>query len=67
MAVCGLLIAMASLVPERGLKGMQASVVADTGLVAPQHVESSRTRDQACVFCIGRWILNHGTTREVHI
>ena len=54
MSVCGLLIAMASLVPERGLKGMQASVVADAGLVAPQHVESSRTRDQACVFCIGR-------------
>ena len=36
-----------------------------TGLVAPRHVESSRTRDQTRVPCIGRWILNHWTTREV--
>ena len=26
---------------------------------------SSRTRDWTCVLCIGRWILNHWTTREV--
>ena len=26
---------------------------------------SSLTRDQTCVLCIGRWILNHWTTREV--
>ena len=26
---------------------------------------SSPTRDQTCVPCIGRWILNHRTTREV--
>ena len=25
---------------------------------------SSPTRDQTCVPCIGRWILNHWTTRE---
>ena len=36
-----------------------------TGLVAPQHVGSSRTRAQTCVPCIGRWILNHCATREV--
>ena len=35
------------------------------GLVAPQHVGSSRTRAQTCVPCTGRQILNHGTTREV--
>ena len=34
-------------------------------LVAPHHVESSPTRDQTCVPCIGRRILNHWTTREV--
>ena len=26
---------------------------------------SSPTRDQTCIPCIGRWILNHWTTREV--
>ena len=26
---------------------------------------SSPTRDQICIPCIGRWILNHGPTREV--
>ena len=35
------------------------------GLVTSQHVESSWTRDQTCVPCIGRWILNHLTTRKV--
>ena len=29
------------------------------GLVASQHVGSSRTRDQTSVPCIGRWILYH--------
>ena len=35
------------------------------GLAAPWHVWSSQTRDQTRVPCIGRWILNHRTTREV--
>ena len=35
------------------------------GLVTSRLVESSRTRDQTCVPCIGRWILNHLTTRKV--
>ena len=34
------------------------------GLVAMRHVGSSQSRDQTCVPCIGRWILNHWTTRE---
>ena len=36
-----------------------------TGLVAPRHVGSSRTRAQTHVPCIGRRILNHCATREV--
>ena len=36
-----------------------------TGLVAPWHVESSWTRDRTHVPCIGRWLLNHRTTRDV--
>ena len=35
-----------------------------TGLVAPQHVGSSGTRDQTRVPCIGRRILYPWTTRE---
>ena len=34
------------------------------GLVAPWHVESSQTRDQTYVFCTGRQIANHWTTRK---
>ena len=35
-----------------------------TGSAALWHAESSQTRDQTCVFCIGRQLLNHWTTRE---
>ena len=35
------------------------------GLVAPQYVRSSWTRDWAHVHCVGRQILNHWTMREV--
>ena len=35
------------------------------GLVATRHVESSKIRDRTHVPCIGRWILNHWTAREV--
>ena len=42
----------------------QAQELWCTGLVAPQHAGSSQTRDGTCVPCIGRWILNHGPTRE---
>ena len=43
----------------------QAQQLWHTGLVAPRHVGSSWTRDRTRVPCIGRWILNHCTTREV--
>ena len=55
----GLLIAVTSLVAARGLSFWCK------GLVSPQHVGSSQTRDQTCVPCIGRRILNLWTTREV--
>ena len=43
----------------------QAQQLWHTGLVAPRHVGSSWTRARTHVPCIGRWILNHCTTREV--
>ena len=35
------------------------------GLADPRHVRSSGTRDRTRVPCLGRWVLNHWTTREV--
>ena len=37
-----------------------------SGFSCPRHVGSSWTRDQTCVPCIGRQILIHWTTKEVH-
>ena len=37
-----------------------------TGLVAPRHVGSSRTRARTSVPCVNRWILNHCATRGVY-
>ena len=42
----------------------QAQQLWRTGLVAPRHVGSSRTRARTRVPCIGRWILDHCATRE---
>ena len=53
-AACGLSIAV------HGLRWL-----CHTALVAPEHVEASQTRDRTHVSCIGRWILNHWTFREV--
>ena len=67
-----LLVTVASLVAERGLRvhGLRqsqhpGSELWNAGLVAPQHVESSWTRDQTHVPCIGRQTPNPWTTREV--
>ena len=46
------------------LQSTGSRVVVALGLIALGHVGSSRIRDQTCVPCIGRWILNHWTTRE---
>ena len=43
----------------------QAQQLWHTGLVAPWHVGSSRTRAQTRVPCIDRRILNHCATKEV--
>ena len=43
---------------------VQAQQLWRTGLVAPQHVGSSRSRTRTHVPCIGRQILNHCATRE---
>ena len=75
--LCKLLLAVASLVAEHGLQGLRASVavapglwhtgsvVVVPGLVAPQQVGSSQTRDRTHVPCIDRQVLNRWTTREV--
>ena len=59
VATRGLLIAVAS------LRAAWAQQLWCTGLAAPWHTESSQTRDQTLVACIGGQILNHWTTREV--
>ena len=64
VVVCGLLIAVASLVAEHGLQGTWAQQLWHTGLVAPRHVGSSQTRARTRVPCIGRRICNHCSTRE---
>ena len=75
--VCGLLIAIVSLVAEhrlRGTRGLQqlqllgcrahAEQLRHSGLVAPWHMEPSCIRDGTRVSCIGRQILYRGATRE---
>ena len=76
VAVRRLLTAVASLVAEHGFQACglqqlwhvgsraQAQQLWLTDLVAPRHVESSRTRARTRVPCIGRQSLNHCATRE---
>ena len=65
VAIRGLFIA-ASLVMEHGLQWFQhvGSEVVAHGLSFPEACGISWTRDQTCVACISRQILNHWTTRE---
>ena len=60
VAVHGFLIAAASLTAEHGLWVLGLSSCA-----ALWHVGSFQTRDRTHVPSLGRWILNHWTTREV--
>ena len=62
VAVCGLLTVVVSLVEEHRLQCSCLQQSWCTGLLTPQHLASSQTRDRTC---IGRWTLNHWTTREV--
>ena len=64
-ARCRLLIAVASLTAEPGLRGTWAYSLRHMSLVVMRHVESSWTRDWTRVPCIGRQILNHRTSKEV--
>ena len=48
------------------LQWVRASVVVVYGISCPRHVGSSETKDGSNVPSIGRQILNHWTTREVH-
>ena len=62
-STCGkrrLLIAVASLAVKCGLQYSW-----HMGLAAVRHMESSLTRGQVHVPCIGRQVLSHWTTREV--
>ena len=61
-----LLLAVASLVWSTGSRHMAVGSCSTQG-VAPRQVESSQTRDQVCVPCIGRRILIHCATTEVPI
>jgi len=56
---------VASPVAEHRPQSTWASVAAGTGLVAPQHLDSSQTGDQTRVPCIGRYAFIHCTSREV--
>ena len=57
VAVCQLLIAVASLVAEQGLQGAGCSLY--RGLIALQHVGSSQIRNRTHISCMGRQLLCH--------
>ena len=64
---CGawLLTVAASLAVEHPLQGAHTSVVGVHRLRCSVACGIPQTRDQSCVPCIGRWILNHCMSREV--
>ena len=62
--MCGLLIAVVSLVAEHGLRKLsgfraQTQSLRCLALVAPWHVGSSWIRARTRVSCTSRWILYH--------
>ena len=64
-AVCRLLIAVASvLLWSTGSRARGLQYLWHMGLVALQRVASSQTRNQTCVSCVGRRILNQWAIRE---
>ena len=64
---CSLLVVPGHLLLRSVDSRAQAQWLWHTGLVALCHVASSWTRDQTHVPCVGRWILNQWTTREVQV
>ena len=65
VVVCGRFIAASSLAVQHRLQGVWDKQLWQRGLVALLNVGSSQTRDQTLVPYIGKWIVNHWTTREV--
>ena len=63
--VHGLLIAVPSLAEEHGLLGCTGSVVVAHGLSYPMACGIFPDQGSNSSRWIGRWILNHWTTREV--
>ena len=61
IVVHGLLIVVASILPEHRLYTHGLEQLWCTGLVVPWPVVSSWTRDRAHVLHIDRWVLNHWT------
>ena len=53
------------LLHSTGYKACRLQQLWHPGLVVLKYVEFSLTRDQTHVLCIGRWILNQWTTREI--
>ena len=65
VTVHGLLIATASPVAEHRLYVCGLSSCGHGGLAPPEPVKASQASKGNCVPCIGRWILNPWSTREV--
>ena len=63
LSSCGTWAQQLWLVGSRG----QAQYLKRTGLAAPQHAGSSRTRARTRIPCIGRRVLNHCATGEVPV
>ena len=59
VAMRGLLVVVASPVGEHPALDARVQQFWCTGLAALWHVGASGTRDQTCVLCITRQILNH--------
>ena len=54
-----------SLVQVRGRLIAGLLLLECAGLITPRHEGSSWPRDETCISCIGRWVLNSWITREV--
>ena len=65
VAVCGLLLVVASRVVKHGFQEVWTQQLWCRSLVSPRHVGSSQIGDQTYIPCIGRQILNYWTTKKV--
>ena len=65
VVVCGLLIMVDSLIADHGLGVCTGSEVAVHGLRSPAACGIFLHQGSNSFPCIGKWIFNHWTTREV--